>query len=177
MFIKSLKFVKTHEDVSKDEMLARRTHGYSINLIIKLTFKNKVSAWCSEKESSFLVMFIYCCVNGFLKWNTSKETSYIVGKKNFFGKICIFNLRNKRKSIFAIVIIRKERWEKITKETGKIMIKSTYRRNNPTRFRKLITRGELVHFRSSIDTSRSRTRRIQFIIFNFIKKIFLFQLR
>ena len=135
-----------------------------------------MNVWCSEKESSFLVMFIYCYVNGFLKWNTSKETSYIVGNKNFFGEICILNLRNKRKSILARVIIRKERWEKITKETGKIMIKSTYRRNNPTRFRKLINRGELVHFRRTIDTSRSRTRRIQFIIFNFIKKVFLFQL-
>ena len=53
---------------------------------------------------------IYCYANGFLKINisekTSKKTSYIVGKKKFFGKICILNLRNKRKSIFAGVIIR-----------------------------------------------------------------------
>ena len=52
---------------------------------------------------------IYCNVNGFLKINisekTSKKTSYIVGKKKFFGKICILNLRSKRKSIFARVII------------------------------------------------------------------------
>ena len=40
---------------------------------------------------------IYCYINGFLKWNISKETSYIVGNKNFFGKICILNLRNKKK--------------------------------------------------------------------------------
>ena len=31
---------------------------------------------------------------------------------------------------------------------------------------KWITRGEFVHFRSTIDTSSSRTKRIQFIIFN-----------
>ena len=35
---------------------------------------------------------IYCYINGFLKWNISKKTSYIVRNKNFFGKICIFNL-------------------------------------------------------------------------------------
>ena len=32
-----------------------------------------------------------------------------------------------------------------------------------------------MHFRSTTDTSRSRTRRIQFIIFIFIKKVFLLQ--
>ena len=26
-------------------------------------------------------------------WNISKKSSYIVGNKKFFGKICIFNLR------------------------------------------------------------------------------------
>ena len=31
-----------------------------------------------------------------------------------------------------------------------------------------------MHFRSALDTSRSRTRRIQFIIFIFIKKFFCF---
>ena len=31
-----------------------------------------------------------------------------------------------------------------------------------------------MHFRSTIDTSRSRTRGIQFIIFNFIEKVFCF---
>ena len=70
---------------------------------------------------------IYCYINGFLKWNISKKTSYVIGNKKFFGKICILNWRNKRKSIFARVIIRKETLEKITKETGKIIIKSTYR--------------------------------------------------
>ena len=40
---------------------------------------------------------IYCCANGVLKWNISKKTSHIVGKKKFFGKICILNLRNKTK--------------------------------------------------------------------------------
>ena len=49
---------------------------------------------------------IYCYINGFLKWNISKKTSYIVGNKKFSGKISILNLRNKRKSIFAKVIIR-----------------------------------------------------------------------
>ena len=48
---------------------------------------------------------IYCYVNGFLKLNLSKETSYIIGNKKFFGRICILNLRNKRKSIFARVIL------------------------------------------------------------------------
>ena len=48
---------------------------------------------------------IYCYVNGFLKCNISKEASYIVENKTLFGKICILNLRNKRKSIFARVII------------------------------------------------------------------------
>ena len=80
------------------------------------------------------------------------------------------------KSIFATVIIRYYRWKKITKETSKVITKSTYRGNNQMEFRKCITRGILVHFRSTIDTSRSKTRRIQFIIFIFIKKAFLFQL-
>ena len=48
---------------------------------------------------------IYCYINGLLKWNTSKKTSYIVGNKKLFGKICILNLGNKRKGIFARVII------------------------------------------------------------------------
>ena len=48
---------------------------------------------------------IYCYVNGFVKWNISKKTSYVIGNKKFFRKICILNLRNKRKSIFARVII------------------------------------------------------------------------
>ena len=91
-------------------------------------------------------------------------------------KICILNLRNKRKSIFARVIIRNLRWKKITKETSKIIIKSTYRWNNGMKFRKWITRWEFVHFSSTIDKSMSRSRRIQFIILNFIKKVFFFQL-
>ena len=49
---------------------------------------------------------IYFYVNGFLKWKISKKTSYVVGKKKFFAKICIFNLRNRRECIFAKVIIR-----------------------------------------------------------------------
>ena len=40
---------------------------------------------------------IYCYVNGFLKWNIGKMTSYIVGNKKYFENICILNLRNKRK--------------------------------------------------------------------------------
>ena len=38
------------------------------------------------------------------------------------------------------------------------------------KFRKWITWGEFVHFKSTIDTSRSRNRRIQLIKFNFVKK-------
>ena len=62
------------------------------------------------------------------------------------------------------------------KGNGQVIIKSICRRNNRTKFRKWMTRGEFVHFRSTIDTSRGRTRRIQLIIFNFIEKVFLFQL-
>ena len=116
---------------------------------------------------------INCYINGFLKWNISKKTSYIVRNKKFTRKICVLNLRNKRKSIFARVIIKYYRWKKITKETRMILIKSTYRENNRRKFRKCITRGKLVHFKSIIDMSRSRSRRIQSIIFIFIKKVFL----
>ena len=59
----------------------------------------------------------YCYGNDFLKWDIGKNTSYIVGNNKFFGKICILNLRNKRKSISPGVI---------TKETDKIIIKSIY---------------------------------------------------
>ena len=45
---------------------------------------------------------IYCYVNGFFKWSISKEAGYSAAKKKFFGKICILNLRNKRKSIIII---------------------------------------------------------------------------
>ena len=109
---------------------------------------------------------IYCYINGFLRWNVSKKTSYIVGNMKFSGKICIINLRNKKKSIFAIVIVRYLEWKKIKKKTGKI-------KNHWTKFRKWITREKFVHFRSTIDTSRSRTRKIQFMIFIFVKKVFL----
>ena len=50
---------------------------------------------------------IYCYINGFLKWNDSKRTGYIVGNKKYSGKICILYLRNERKNILARVIIRK----------------------------------------------------------------------
>ena len=46
------------------------------------------------------------CHQHISKKNTSKKNSYIVGNKEFFGKIYILNLRNKRKSIFARLIIR-----------------------------------------------------------------------
>ena len=36
-------------------------------------------------------------VNGFLKWNISKETSYIIGNKEFFGKICFSSNQNQLK--------------------------------------------------------------------------------
>ena len=58
-----------------------------------------------------------------LKWNISKKTSYIVGNKKFTRKMCVLNLRNKRKSIFAGVIIRYYEGKKITRETGKTIIK------------------------------------------------------
>ena len=78
-----------------------------------------MSLGCRKKENFLLKFFfndvkirimienkIYCYINGFLKWNISKKTSHIVGNKTFSRKICILNLRNKRKSIFAEVIIR-----------------------------------------------------------------------
>ena len=40
---------------------------------------------------------IYRYVNGFLKWNISKNTSYIVGNKKFTRTISVLNLRNKRR--------------------------------------------------------------------------------
>ena len=120
---------------------------------------------------------IYCYTNGFLKWNISKKTSYNVENKKMFGKICILNLWNRKASIFAGAIIRNERWKKITKETDKIIIKSIYRWNNWMKFRKLITRGEILHFRRTIDTSRSRTRRIQLSYSISLKKFFCFNLR
>ena len=53
---------------------------------------------CGKKEDFLKTENeIYCYVNGFLKWNISKKTSYIIGHKNFTGKICILNLRNKKK--------------------------------------------------------------------------------
>ena len=159
-----------------------RTHGYYINLIMKITVKNKMSLWYRKKEKFFKFYFsdvwikimikndIYCYIDGFLKWNISKKSSYIVRNTELSREICILNLRNKRKRIFARIIIRNWRWKKITKEMGKIIIKSTYRSNNWTKFRERITKREFVHFRSPINTSRNRARKIQFNTFNFIKK-------
>ena len=45
------------------------------------------------------------------------------------------------------------------------------------KFKKLITTGKFLHFRSAIDMSRSRTRRIEFFIFTFVKNVFRFNLR
>ena len=56
---------------------------------------------------------IYCYVNGFLKWNVSNETSYIVGNKKCFGKICILNLRKKR------YLSKSNHWELKVKEDHK----------------------------------------------------------
>ena len=80
-----------------------------------------------------------------MKWNISKKSSYIVGNKEFTRKICILNLRNRRKSIFAKVIISYYRWKKITKKKDKIIIKSAYGWSNWVKFRKCITGGKLVH--------------------------------
>ena len=44
---------------------------------------------------------------------------------------------------------------------GKIIIKKNWRWKNRTKFRKCIIRRKLEYFRSTIDVSRSRTRRIQ----------------
>ena len=68
---------------------------------------------------------IYCYITSLLKWNTGK-TNDIVGKKKCSENICIPNLKNKRKSIFARAIIKYEGWKKIAKEMGKILIKSYY---------------------------------------------------
>ena len=77
-----------------------------------------MSLLCSKNENFFKLFFsdvwirimieieIYCYLTGFLMWNVSKKTGYIVGNKKSSGKICIRNMRNKRKSIFARVIIR-----------------------------------------------------------------------
>ena len=117
ILIQQLRFVKTHENISKNRS-QMRTYGDSINLVIKLTVKNKMTLRCSKKEKFFKFFFsdvqirimieneIYCYINDFLKQNISKKTSYIIGNKKFSGKICILNLRSKRKSIFARVIIR-----------------------------------------------------------------------
>ena len=115
---------------------------------------------------------IYCYINGVLKWNIIKKTSYIVVNKKFTRNIFVLNLRNKRRSIFARVIIRYYRWKKITKQMSKIIIKSTYRGNNRTKFRKCIARGKLVHFRSTIDTSRRRTKGYNLSYLFLLKKFF-----
>ena len=91
---------------------------------------------------------IYPNINGFLKWKISKDASYIEENKKVTGKICILNLRNKIKSIFATVIIRYQEKKKMTKEAGELIVKSTYKLKNSTMF---------VHFRSTIDKNRSRT--------------------
>ena len=121
---------------------------------------------------------IYYYASVVLKWSINKKTSYNVKNKKITRKIYVLNLRNIRESIFARVIIRCYGWKRITKEMDKIIIKSTYRWNNSAKFRICITRGKHVQFRSTIDKSRSRTRRIQFIIFIFVEKKmnFLFQL-
>ena len=108
-----------------------------------------------------------------------KKTSYIIGSKKFTRNIYILNLRNKRKSIFARVIIRFYRWKKITKETGKIIIKSIYRWNNRTKFRKCGTRGKLVLFGSAIYTSiraGAEPEGCNLSYTFFVNKVFLFQL-
>ena len=114
---------------------------------------------------------IYYYLNGLLKRNTSKKTIYIVGNKKFTGKIYILSL-SKKERVSLQEIERRwnlQGWKKIAEETGKIMIKSAYRWNNYTKFRKWITKEEFVYFRSTIDTSRSKTRRIQCFIYIFVK--------
>ena len=70
----------------------RRIHGYSIDLIVKIIVKNKMTLSCSKNEKFFFSDIsiriiieneIYCYINGFLKWNISRKTSYIVGNKKY----------------------------------------------------------------------------------------------
>ena len=46
-----------------------------------------------------IYIYIYIYINGFLKGNISKKTSYMVGNKKISGKTCILNLRNERKRV------------------------------------------------------------------------------
>ena len=80
-----------------------------------------------------------------MDWNISKKTSYIAGNRNFFAKFFILNLRNKRQSIFARVIIR---------TLGTKGVRRSERKPKDT-------------------TSIFNIELIQFI-FNFIKKVFCF---
>ena len=52
IFIWSLRFLKIREDISKDKSQSR-TYGYSIDLIIKLTIKKKMSLRCSKIRKFF----------------------------------------------------------------------------------------------------------------------------
>ena len=85
IFIKPLRFVKNHANITNYRNY-RRTHGYYIDKIM-------IKWVCDVAKrkrflSSFLVMFrlvlieneIYCYIEGFLKWNISKKTSYIFWK-------------------------------------------------------------------------------------------------
>ena len=51
-------------------------------------------------------------------------------------------MRKKRRSIFVRVTIRNYAWRRIAEEMGKILIKSTYRWNNRSKFKKWITKWE-----------------------------------
>ena len=62
--------------------------------------------FCDVQTRIMIENEIYYYINGFLKWNIGKKTSCIIGNKKFSGKICILNLRNKRKSTFARVITK-----------------------------------------------------------------------
>ena len=120
---------------------------------------------------------VYCYVNGFLKCSVIKNSSYIVGNKKFARKTWILNMRKKKEKKYLCKSNHQVlQWKKITKEMGMIITKSIYRWNNRMELRKWITRRKLAHFRSTIDASRSRTRRIQFIINILLQKVFLFQL-
>ena len=55
---------------------------------------------------------IYSYVNDFLKWNISKKSSYIVRNKKISGKICILNLRKKKKKHLC----KSNRWEPKVRE-------------------------------------------------------------
>ena len=110
---------------------------------------------------------IYCYISCFMKCNINKKTSYIVeSKKDFVERFTFLIWKTKQK----VSLDKELKAKEDQKVNDKIIIKSTYRSNNRSKW---ITRKEFVYFRSTIDTRRSKTRMIQFIKLIFIKKNFV----